>query len=354
MILFQGCACLVHASIQLSPTPAEMEGNRLNHGDLSSAENATCACCICNRTEPVHLVYHGSVPAIAMLPGAFPLPQTRRAGWNTNCSRTLMMRNSKHLRRAEVDWPHLVQEEGGRLMGLALRVCGDRADAEDLVQETFLQAYRNLESFEGRSEFSTWLYTIASRICFRKRRRRAGQPERVESLETLLPSTEDTIPDLETLNPLEGVIREEIRDEVDRALAELPFQFRIPCLLKEIAGFSLAEIAEILGLKEATVKTRVHRARLILRKALSEKVPRKPANSAAHSRQICLDLLEAKQSALDHRLPFPLEDSELCARCRSVIITLGMTQEVLKELSQGELPESFSRRILHSMKVGHD
>ena len=208
MILFQGCACLVHASIQLSPTPAEMEGNRLKHGDLSSAENATCARCICNRTEAVHLVYDGSVPAVAMFPEALPLHQTRRAGWNTNCSGTLMMRNSKHLRRATVDWPHLVQEEGGRLMGLALRVCGNRADAEDLVQETFLQAYRNLESFEGRSEFSTWLYTIASRICFRKRRRRAGQPDRVESLETLLPSTEHTIPDLETLDPLDGVANE--------------------------------------------------------------------------------------------------------------------------------------------------
>jgi RNA polymerase sigma-70 factor (ECF subfamily) len=239
-------------------------------------------------------------------------------------------------------------------MGLALRVCGNRADAEDLVQETFLQAYRNLESFEGRSEFSTWLYTIASRICFRKRRRRAGQPDRVESLENLLPSTEDTVPDPETPDPLDGVLREEIRDEVDRALAELPFQFRIPCLLKEIAGFSLAEVAEILGIKEATVKTRVHRARLILRKALSEKVPRKPASYDAHSRQLCLDLLEAKQSALDHGLPFPLEDSELCARCRSVIVTLGMTQEVLEELSQGELPEAFLRRILHSLKTVHD
>jgi RNA polymerase sigma-70 factor (ECF subfamily) len=256
--------------------------------------------------------------------------------------------------RDDVDWSQLVQVEGGKLLGLALRVCGDRADAEDLVQETFLQAYRNWEKFEGRSEFSSWLYTIASRICFRKRRRRAGQPERVESIESLLPATENTIPDLESLDPLDGMLREEIRDEVDRALAELPFQFRIPCLLKETAGFSLAEVAEILGLKEATVKTRVHHARLILRKALSEKVPRKKANSDAHSRQICLDLLEAKQAALDHRLPFPLEDSELCARCYSVIITLGMTQEILDELSQGELPESLMRRILHSTKAGHN
>ncbi len=239
-------------------------------------------------------------------------------------------------------------------MGLALRVCGDRADAEDLVQETFLQAYRNWENFEGRSEVSTWLYTIASRICFRKRKRRAGQPETVESLETLLPSSEDTIPDVETLDPLDGVLREEIHDEVNRALADLPFKYRIPCLLKEIAGFSLAEIAQILALKEATVKTRVHRARLILRKALSEKLPRIPASSDGHSRQICLDLLEAKQTALDRSLPFPLEDSELCARCRSVIITLGMTQEVLDELSHGELPEPLLRKILHSMKDGRN
>ena len=119
---------------------------------------------------------------------------------------------------------------------------------------------------------------------------------------------------------------------------------------KETAGFSLAEIAQIPALKAATVKTRVHRARLILRKALSEKLPRIPAGSDGHSRQICLDLLEAKQAALDRSLPFPLEDSELCARCRSVIITLGMTQEVLEELSQGELPESLLKKVLGSMK----
>ncbi|MHC5114458.1 MAG: RNA polymerase sigma factor, partial [Planctomycetota bacterium] len=87
----------------------------------------------------------------------------------------------------------LVDEYGGQLYALGVRFCGDRTEAEDLVQEVFLQAYRAWDSFEGRSSRRTWLYTIAARACQRMHRKRAGEPERMGSLDELLPFGEPLI-----------------------------------------------------------------------------------------------------------------------------------------------------------------
>ena len=85
----------------------------------------------------------------------------------------------------------LVGRDGAKILGLGMKLCGNRADAEDLVQETFLQAFRKWEQFEGRSSPSSWLYTIAARVCQRRHRRRAGEPDRMESLDELLPTARE-------------------------------------------------------------------------------------------------------------------------------------------------------------------
>ena len=78
--------------------------------------------------------------------------------------------------------PRLLEAHGGRLLGMASRLCGQRDEAEDILQETFLQAFRKWDQFEGRSDPATWLYTIAVRACQRKHRRRSGEPRNMESL----------------------------------------------------------------------------------------------------------------------------------------------------------------------------
>ncbi len=87
----------------------------------------------------------------------------------------------------------LMESEGARIYALGLRLCRDRTAAEDLAQETFLQAFRKWDQFEGRSEPSTSLYTIAGRICQRWGRRRSGEPRQMESLSELLPSGESAV-----------------------------------------------------------------------------------------------------------------------------------------------------------------
>lgn len=246
---------------------------------------------------------------------------------------------------ADLAIPRLVDAHGGRLYGLGLRLCGNSEDARDLVQEIFLQAYRKWDQFEGRSNPSTWLYTIGARACRRMNRRRSGEPPRIEPLSTLLPSGEETIPHLP--DPHEEQVRREAREVIDRALAKLPADFRLTLVLKDIAELSVAEVAEVLGVKEATVKTRVHRARLMLRRELARVLPRRrPAAEPSHGRTVCLELLRGKQEALDRGVAFPVPPESLCERCGALFATLDLTKGVCRDLAEDRLPEGLRERLL--------
>ena len=243
----------------------------------------------------------------------------------------------------------LMKDSGDKIFGLGLKLCGNRQDAEDLVQETFLQAFRKWDQFEGRSKPSSWLYTIAARICQRRHRRRAGEPSRLESLEELLPVGEETVVDLRSGQdgPFADRLHREAVEVVDDALAGLPVEFRLPLVLKEIAELSLREIAGILGVKEATVKTRVHRARMALRREVAAVLPRRSAAAANHPRQICLSLLRSKLEAIDRGVDLPDGASrELCTRCEALFDSLDLTVEACRWVRAGELPEALRARLV--------
>ena len=246
----------------------------------------------------------------------------------------------------------LMESEGRKMFGLALKLCRSRPDAEDLVQEIFLQAYRKWDQFEGRSEPSSWLYTIASRLCMRRQRPRAGEPQRLESLSELLPVGEELVPQIPGTDdtPLDEHLRREARDRVEKALAELPVHLRLPVVLKDIAELSVAQVAEVLGIKQATVKTRVHRARLALRRAMVEMLPRQRTATPDHPQQVCLDLLSAKQEALDRGAEFPVASDELCSRCQSLLSTLDLSHEVCRELEIDRLPVEVRRAITERLR----
>jgi len=250
--------------------------------------------------------------------------------------------------------PRLMDDYADRIYGLGLRMCDDPETAQDLVQETFIRALKGWEGFDGRSEPSTWLYTIASRACQRLERRRAGEPRRMDSVERLLPRGERTLVDLpaDGATPLEWVEKQDVVRSVRRAIDSLPVDFRLPVVLKEIEGLSVEEVANVLGVKAATVKTRLHRARLLLRKELSQALPRKAAEDepAQEADSACLDLLWAKQEALDRGVDFPIPASHLCERCRTVFATLDLAGDVCHAMRGAELPpearEDLRRRVL--------
>lgn len=248
----------------------------------------------------------------------------------------------------------LVDEHGGRLFSLARRFCGDEASAEDLVQEVFLSALRSWDGFRGEAEEATWLYRIAARACGRMKRPRAGQPAHIGSLDELLPFGEPRIAVIADEQE-EGVrlaIRREARERVEREIALLPDEFRVPLVLKEIVGFETGPIAEILDLPEATVRSRVHRARLKLRAAVDGALPRAPgvAPPPAYPERTCLDLLDAKQAALDRGVPF--DSAVICDRCRSVFATLDLTREACLDLAEDGLPEGVRDRLRQRLAAG--
>ncbi len=244
--------------------------------------------------------------------------------------------------------PELMEKLGSKMFTIGLKFCGNPADAEDLVQETFLQAYRKWDQFEGRSSPSTWLYTIAARGCQRMHRRRSGQPAHIESLDERLPSGLAIVAQLPAADgdPLEEELRREAADIVDRALARLPADYRLPLVLKEIAELSLREIATILDVKKATVKTRVHRGRLALRAALVEDLGAQSVADGEHTHQVCLDLLHAKMNAMDQGVEFPVREEDLCERCRSFVHSLDLAADACRWVHGGELPEPLRRRLV--------
>lgn len=239
---------------------------------------------------------------------------------------------------------HLLERYGDRLFGLALRLCGHREEAEDLVQEVFLQAYRKWHTFEGRSEPSAWLFTIARHACQRMHRRRSGEPATLEPLDELLPAASPTVVDLEAAGPLRDRLRGEAEATVERALAELPLDFRLPLVLTDVAELSIGETAEVLGLKPNTVKTRVHRARLKLRKALEAGLPQRVV-PRTQPQEVCLSMLRAKQEALDRGVELPYSDDALCERCQAVFATLDLGRDACLALGRGELPRPVRQRL---------
>ncbi len=154
----------------------------------------------------------------------------------------------------------------------ANRLCGKTEAANDLVQETFLNAYRGVKKFRGDAQITTWLYTIASRACLRMRRRRKGAPERELSLDEFIPTSEGEfrlqIP-VDGLSPEEALQNKELRQALDAAIDELPKKYKMVLVLRDMEGLSAKEIGIIMGLNERAVKSRLHRARLFVRRELS-------------------------------------------------------------------------------------
>jgi RNA polymerase sigma-70 factor, ECF subfamily len=160
----------------------------------------------------------------------------------------------------------LVRLQPHRVYGLALRMLGNAAEAQDVAQEAFLRAHRGLAEFRGDARLSTWLYAIVSRLCLN---RLAGSERRLarhgeETLARLI----DARP-----GPDQAVERGELEEALHRAIAELPDERRIVVVLRDVEGLAYEEIAQVLELPVGTVRSRLHRARLDLKEKLERFFP---------------------------------------------------------------------------------
>lgn len=165
----------------------------------------------------------------------------------------------------------LVQRYERSLYNFGTKMCGAVGDAEDLVQETFLNVFKYLKDFRRETKFKNWLYRIAASVCIKKKRKSKFAPERELSLDDFLPGDEadieQQVPQWAAL-PLDQVLNEELRRKMQAAILELPEIYRSVLVLRDMEGFTTEEAAQILNQTPSNIKVRLHRARLFLREQL--------------------------------------------------------------------------------------
>ena len=156
----------------------------------------------------------------------------------------------------------IVEEYGDFVYNLTYRILGNPADAEDAAQEAFLAAYRNFDRFRGESKVSTWLYRIATNAALMRLRKDRNK-------RTL---TQDGYDDMQLASPTDGpeklALNSELREHLEGGLDQLPPNLKAAVVLRDVQGLSNEEASEIVGISVSSLKARLHRGRVLLRKYL--------------------------------------------------------------------------------------
>jgi RNA polymerase sigma-70 factor (ECF subfamily) len=170
----------------------------------------------------------------------------------------------------------LVKQYEDLVYSFAFKVCRDREKAEETWQDTFINVYRKLSQFDGKSKFTTWLYSIVINNCKMKHRKtklelasvRIGESHDEHEKDSggsaaqTIPAWRDT--------PLDAVMDKELRTKLNDAIQKLPYEYRVVFILRDVEGQSTEETARILNLTVPAVKSRLRRGRIFLREQLNE------------------------------------------------------------------------------------
>jgi RNA polymerase sigma-70 factor (ECF subfamily) len=162
----------------------------------------------------------------------------------------------------------LINRYSTKIFNLAMRITRNQEDAEDVLQEVCTTVFTKISSFEGKSQFSSWLYRVATNSSFMKIRSRKRR--RTVSIEDIEPSGQQNwgsnraeLTDIDTMST-----RHELREAIERAVDELPREYKAIFVLRDIDGLSNQSVSEVLELSVPAVKSRLHRSRLLMREKL--------------------------------------------------------------------------------------
>lgn len=165
----------------------------------------------------------------------------------------------------------LVRRYEGKVYQLAFRLTGEEMDAMDVIQDVFVSVYTKIHTFRGHAAFSSWLYRITANASFARlnQRKRAA----AVSIDDVLPAVEEKSRDLfseRSQKPDAALFNKEARVALERAIDSLPEDFRTVVILRDVQNMSNQDVADVLKLSIPAVKSRLHRARLALRKLLGD------------------------------------------------------------------------------------
>ena len=217
-----------------------------------------------------------------------------------------------------------------------LRMCGNEEDARDVLQETLLAAFRNVQTFRGDAQLSTWLYQIARSFCTRSRRRGAGEPEHAEPLEqpeaAAVPSATEP-PDAQAQ-------AREIGALLQAAILALPEAHREVIVLRDVEGLSAEEAAKVVGIEVGALKSRLHRARMDLRERLAAFLADGGnAEGAAPCPDLAEELAAYAAEEIDQATCARIEEHlKRCAHCTGACAALQRTVSFCRKIPGGEVP----------------
>ena len=233
-----------------------------------------------------------------------------------------------------------------KIYRFGLRMCGNENDARDVLQETLLSAFKNLGSFRGDAQLSTWLYQVARSFCIKQRRRREGEPAHLESME----GREVKSLPADASEPDAMAHAREVGQVIQAAMSTLQDEFREALVLRDVEGLSAEEAAAVVGIEVGALKSRLHRARLQLKQSLATVLE-------THSTDLGCPELQAELSAyaaseIDQAACARIEAHlEGCVRCTAACDSLKRTVSMCRALPGGEVPAPVRAAVRRALRL---
>ena len=259
---------------------------------------------------------------------------------------------------------HALELLQGTVFSFSMKVCGQREDAEDTMQEVLTKAFPSLPNFESPRALLVWLYKVAKNRCLMSRRKSRFAPKRHLSLEELMPDGQELahLAQERPVNPESLAIRSQEAKRLRRVIQQLPPQYRIVLILRDMEGLTDDEVGDITGLRPGTVRVRLHRARLFVRQTLAQQgaarrgqrkpsqVGRKSPASSQKRPSSCKELFAQLSDYLDEQLDDSLCQKleahfQGCAPCEAFIASLESTVAQLREAPPDQLNSVVAARI---------
>jgi len=252
----------------------------------------------------------------------------------------------------------------GTVFSFSMKVCGQREDAEDTMQEVLVKALPYLPKFESPRALLVWLYKVAKNRCLMSRRKSKFAPKQDLSLDELMPDRHDLarLAREGPVNPESLAIRSQQARRLREVIQELPPQYRIILVLRDMEGLTDEEVGDITGLRPGTVRVRLHRARLFVRQKLAREnhnaaAPKKTAlkppavlETSQKRPATCKALFAQLSNYLDEQLDDSLcEKMEQhltgCEPCKAFLASLEATIEQLRNASSDSLTKASAAKI---------